>query len=324
MASIWRYVIRRLLFIIPVFLAVSIITFVATNAAGNPLQLIRQGIHNLTPSQLAALEAYYHVNDPVYVRYFYWLSEFLQGNLGISLVYNTPVASAIWNWLATTLELQLTATFLSLAIGIPIGVHSARKQYSKTDVAVTTTAIFGVSMPTFWLGVMAIIVFSLDLHWLPSSGAYSPFPPYWWGNFYLDALAHLILPALVLTFVSLATIVRLVRANMLEILRSDFVTAARASGLKERTVVYKHALKNAIGPVLTLTGIGFGLIIGGAPALETTFTWPGLGLWFVRAASILDLPTVQGITMVITIMALIANLLVDLSYAWLDPRVTLT
>ncbi len=323
MAGLWRYIVRRLLFMIPVFLAVSIITFLITNAAGNPIQLIRIGIKNPNPAILKSLEDFYHVNDPVYVRYFYWLIEFVQGNLGTSL-QGGSVGAHIWAWTGTTLELQVLALVFSLLIGIPIGIYSALRQYSKTDYAVTTTAIFGVSMPTFWLGIMGIIVFSLYLHWLPSAGAYSPYPPYWWGSQALDALAHLILPVAVLTFVSLATIVRLIRANMLEVLKQDYILAGRASGLKERTVVYKHALKNAITPIVTVVGVGLGISLGGAPALETTFSWPGLGYFFVNAASVLDLPVVQGITMVITVMALIFNLITDLSYAYLDPRVRLS
>lgn len=322
MAGLWTYVIRRILFMIPVFFAVSILTFLITNAAGNPLEIIRITIRSLTPAQIEYLENFYHVNDPIYQRYFYWLWDFLHGNLGQSL-YGGSVASSIIPWVGTTLELQIPSLLLSLLIGIPVGVYSAKHQYSKMDFLVTTTAIFGVSLPTFWLGIVLIIVFSLYLGWLPPTGAISPYPPYWWGSPILDALAHFILPASVLTFVSLAIIVRLVRASMLEVLRQDFILAARASGLSEFKVTYKHGLKNAITPVVTIIGLSFALILGGAPALETTFSWPGLGYMFVQAALNLDLPVVQAITMIITIIALIMNLVTDLAYAYLDPRVRL-
>lgn len=323
MGGLWTYIVRRLLFMVPVFLAVSIITFLITNAAGNPLELIKYGIKNMTASQLKALEEFYHLDQPLYARYFIWLSEFVRGNLGVSPIFG-DVASVILPWVGTTLELQLAALFLGLLIGIPVGVYSAKHQYSKTDVSVTTTAIFGVSLPTFWLGELFIIVFSLYLGWFPSSGALSGYPPYWWGTPFLDQVAHLIMPAVVLTFVSLATYVRLVRANMLEALRQDYILAARASGVSEFSVTYKHALKNAITPIVTIVGLTFGLILSGAPGLETTFSWPGLGYKFVQAATVLDLPVVQAITMIITIMALVANLLTDLAYAWLDPRVRLS
>jgi ABC-type dipeptide/oligopeptide/nickel transport system permease component len=179
-------------------------------------------------------------------------------------------------------------------------------------------------MPTFWLGIMAIIVFSLYLHVLPSFGAVSAFPPFWWGSVPLDAVAHIILPLGVLTFVSLATYVRLIRANMLDALRQDYVLGARASGLSDFNVTYKHALKNAVTPVVTIVGLTFGSLLAGAPALEQTFSWPGLGYQFVLAATSLDLPVVQAITMIITIMVLVANIGLDLVYALLDPRVRIS
>lgn len=304
---------------IPVFLGVAILTFWVGNAAGNPIDLIRAGLRYPSPAVLAALTHYYHLDQPVWLRFLYWLWDLLHGNLGVS-VSGRPVASQIGAWTFTTLELQVVALLLSVAIGVPIGVYSAKHQYSKIDYVITSTAIFGYSMPTFWLGIMLIIAFSLNLGWLPSSGAVSV-SYLWWGNPVLDQIAHLILPTAVLTYVELATFVRLVRANMLEVLRQDYILAARASGLSERTVTYRYALRNAISPVVTIIGLGFGAALGGAPALETTFSWPGLGLAFTEAALHLDIPLVQGITIVITLMVLVANIVTDLAYAFLDPRV---
>jgi ABC-type dipeptide/oligopeptide/nickel transport system permease component len=323
MGSLGNYVIRRILFAIPVIIAVSVITFLITNAAGNPLQIVKLGTKSMTASQLASLEAYFHLNEPIYIRYFLWLNDFVHGNLGVSL-YSGSVSARIVPWIGTTLELQIPALFLALLIGVPIGIFSARHQYSKGDYAITSAAIFGISMPTFWIGIMLIIVFSYYLHWLPAFGAISAYPPYWWGSQFTDAIAHAILPLAVLTFVSIATITRLTRVNMLEVLRQDYILAARASGLSDRSVIYKHALKNAITPVLTIVGLSFGTLLAGAPALETTFSWPGLGFAFVNAATSLDLPTVLGITMIITLMVLAANIITDLAYAFLDPRVRIT
>ncbi len=323
MAGILTYAIRRVLFAIPVFLAVSIITYVAMNAVGNPADIVRFGLKNPTAAQLQAIRDYFHVGEPVFVRYFFWLSDLLRGNLGRSL-YSGTVAGSIGPWTLTTLELQIPALLLSLAIGIPVGIYSAKHQYSKSDIAVTTTAIFGVSTPTFWLGIIAIIIFSADLHWLPSAGAVSGYPPYWGGSIYTDYLAHLALPLGVLTFVSLAQIVRLMRASMLDTLRQDFILAARASGVNDRRVTYTHALKNAVTPIVTVVGLGFGVLLAGAPALETTFSWPGLGYQFVRAVGGYDLPLVQGLTIIIAIMVLAANIATDLVYAVMDPRVRLT
>jgi ABC-type dipeptide/oligopeptide/nickel transport system permease component len=324
MAGLLSYVIRRLLFVIPVFLAVSILTFIIANAAGNPIDIIRHAIVKITPSQLQALENFYHLNQPVTVRYFIWLNDFLHGNLGTSLVSGGSVSSQMLPWVGTTLELQLVSLVLSLGIGIPVGLYSAKHQYSKADIAVTTATIFGYSTPVFLIGIFLIIIFSINLHWLPGTGAVSPYPPYWWGNIYLDQIAHLILPATALTLVSIAVYVRLIRANVLEVLRQDYILAAKASGLKERSITYKHALKNAMTPVVTVVGLTVASFLAGAPATETTFGWPGLGFKFVNAALNLDLPVVQGITMVITIVALFFILVTDLAYAFLDPRVRLS
>lgn len=319
MAGYGRYVIRRLLFMIPVFLGVSILTFGVGNAAGDPIALIRIGLRNPSPAVLEALRKYYHLDQPVYMRYLNWLWNLFRGDLGTS-VTGRSVAGQIGGWALTTLELQLLALFLAVAIGVPIGVLSAKRQYSKVDYTVTSIAIFGYSMPTFWLGIMLIILFSFDLGWLPSSGAVGV-NFLWWGNHVFDHLAHLVLPVFVLTYVELATFVRLVRGNMLEVLRQDYILAARSSGLSDRTVTYRYALRNAITPVVTVIALTFGGALGGAPGLETTFSWPGLGLAFTRAALVLDIPLVQGITIVITLMVLVANLILDVTYALLDPRV---
>jgi len=304
---------------IPVFLGVSILTFFVGNAAGNPIDLIRAGLRNPTPQVLEALTRYYHLDQPVHMRYLNWLWSILHGDLGTS-VTGRSVADQIGGWALTTLELQLVALFFAVMIGIPVGVLSAKRQYSKVDYAVTTAAIFGYSMPTFWLGIMLIIVFSFTLGWLPSSGAVG-LSFLWWGNPIFDHLAHLILPVSVLTYVELATFVRLIRGNMLEVLRQDYILAARSSGLSETTVTYRYALRNAITPVITVAALTFGAALGGAPATETAFSWPGLGLAFARAALVLDIPLVQGITIVITLMVLFANIALDLIYGLLDPRV---
>lgn len=319
MASVFRYILRRLLFMIPVFLGVAVLTYAVGNAAGDPITLIRIGLRNPSPKVLEALRVYYHLDKPVYERFLLWLWDLLHGNLGLSIT-GRPVAQQIGAWALTTLELQVISLALSVVIGIPIGIYSARHQYTKTDYAITTTAVFGYSMPVFWLGIMLIILFSFELGWLPSSGS-AGITFLWGGSSLLDHLAHLALPVAVLTYVDLATIVRLVRANMLEILRQDYILAARASGLSERTVTYRYALRNAISPVVTILGLSFGAALGGAPATETTFSWPGLGFAFTQAAQNLDIPLVQGITIVITLMVLVANLFTDLAYAFLDPRV---
>jgi ABC-type dipeptide/oligopeptide/nickel transport system permease component len=321
MASITKYIARRLLFMIPVFLGVSILTFTIVNAAGDPIALIRQGLRTAPPQVIEALRVYYHVDQPLYVRYLYWLWDILHLNLGVS-ISGTPVIDRMGPWVLTTLELQIPSLILAVLIGVPLGIYSARHAYSKRDVAVTTFALFGYSFPTFWLGLMMIIIFSLYLGWLPSAGA-SGITRLWWGSEIGDYLAHLIMPLLVLTYVQLATFVRLMRGNMLQTLREDYVLAARASGLSETSVIYKHALRNAITPIVTILGLSFGASLAGAPGLETTFSWPGLGYQFVRATYSLDIPMIVGITVVITVMLMLANLITDLVYGWIDPRIRL-
>jgi len=322
MAGLTNYIIRRILFMIPVFLAVSILTFIITNAAGDPIALIRLSLRSAPPQVIEELKIYYHLDQPLYMRYLYWLNDIIHFNLGITIA-GTPVYNIMAPWVLPTLELQIPSLILAVVIGVPLGIYSAIHQYSKRDITVTTFALFGYSMPTFWLGLMMIIIFSLYLGWLPSAGA-AGITRYWWGSEFADRIAHLIMPLLVLTYVDLATFVRLMRGNMLQTLREDYILAARASGLKESTVIYKHALRNAITPIVTIVGLSFGASLGGAPGLETTFSWPGLGYLFVQAVFSLDIPLIVGITVVITLMLLVANLITDIIYGMIDPRIRLS
>lgn len=321
-SPMFGYVVRRLLYMIPVFLGISIISFITMYAAGDPISIIKMGRPTIDQTTLDALRTYYGLDKPIPVQYLNWLWNLLHLNFGKSLYGGRPVNMLIGNWLWETAKLQLISILLAFAISIPIGINAAKKPYSKQDLAVTSVSLFGVSMPTFWLGLILIIVFSFWLGWLPSEGAHGA-PYLWFGNPILDELAHLILPVAVLVYVQLAQNIRLIRANMLEVLRSDYILAARASGLPERQIIYKYALRNAISPVITFLGISLGAVIAGAPMTEYVFNWPGLGRRFVDAATRLDFPVVMGITMIITIMTLVANLIVDISYVYLDPRVRL-
>ena len=320
-SSMSRYILRRLLYMIPVILGISIITFVTMYAAGDPISIIRIGKPTITKATLDAMRAYYGLDKPIPLQYLTWLTNILQLNFGKSLYGGRPVNLIIGNWIWETAKLQIISLLIAFAISIPIAVNSAKKQYSKQDLAITSFSLFGVSMPTFWFGIILIIVFSYDLGWLPSSGAYGPETHLWWGNPILDQFAHLILPVIVLVYVGLAQNIRLIRANMLEVLRSDYILAARASGLSERKIIYTYALRNAISPAVTFLGIALGGMIGGAPMTETVFSWPGLGRQYVTATSNFDFPVVMGITMIITVMTLIANLVIDIVYVYIDPRV---
>jgi ABC-type dipeptide/oligopeptide/nickel transport system permease component len=321
-SSLFKYIVRRLLYMIPLFIGISIVSFFVMYAAGDPLNIIRAGRPNVDQATIDALRAYYGLDQPIPLQYLRWLSNLLQGNFGKSLYGGRPVNLIIGSWFWETVKLMLSSTLIAFFVSIPIGINSAKKQYSKQDVVVTSFSLFGVSMPTFWLGIILIIAFSYRLGWLPSAGAYGQ-PNPWWSNAFWDQIAHLIMPVAVLVYVGLAQNVRLIRANMLEVLRSDYILAARASGLSERTIIYKYALRNAISPVITFLGVALGAIIAGAPMTEYTFGWPGLGRRFVDAATLLDFPVIMGITMIITIMTLIANLIVDIIYVYIDPRIRL-
>jgi ABC-type dipeptide/oligopeptide/nickel transport system permease component len=320
-SSMFRYIVRRLLYMIPVALGISIIAFITMYAAGDPISLIRAGKPNVDQATLDGLKTYYGLDKPIPVQYLSWLTNILQLNFGKSLYGGQPVNGIIGPKIWPTIELQIVSLLIAFAISIPIAVYSARKPYSKQDLTVTSFSLFGVSMPTFWFGLILIIIFSFTLGWLPSAGSQGAAGFLWWGNPVFDSIAHLILPVTVLVYVSLAQNIRLIRANMLEVLRSDYILAARASGISERKVVYQYALRNAITPAITFLGLSLGAMIAGAPMTEYVFSWPGLGRQYVASTLNLDFPTVMGITMIITVMTLIANLIMDILYVYIDPRV---
>ena len=319
MGKIVVYVVRRLLVLIPTFLGISIITFLFMYMTGDPIGLIKLASPGVRPEAFDALRRYYGLDQPIPVQYLTWLWKFIQFDMGASLRGGRPVNQIIWGLAWETVKLQLAAFVLSVIVAIPVAVNSARKQYSKQDMCVTTVSLFGICMPPFWLGAMLILIFSIMLGWLPAGGARGITP--WGGSPFLDEIAHLILPAATIAYVNVALFIRLLRAQMLEVLREDFITALRASGLTDRIVIYKHALKNAIKPMLTYMGIRIGYIFAGAPMTETVFSWPGLGFKFVTAATILDFPVVMAIVMIMSIMMMGANLAVDLCYGMLDPRI---
>jgi ABC-type dipeptide/oligopeptide/nickel transport system permease component len=320
-SSMFRYIVRRLLYLIPVALGISLISFATLYAAGDPISLIRAGKPNVTQATIDAMRAYYGLDQPIPVQYLNWLLNILHLNFGKSLYGGQPVNLIIGPRIWPTIELQIISLIIAFAISIPIAISSAKKPYSKQDVTVTSLSLFGVSMPTFWFGLILIIVFSFTLGWFPSAGSQGAAGFIWWGNPVFDGLAHLILPVAVLVYVSLAQNIRLIRANMLEVLRSDYILAARASGISERKVVYKYALRNAVTPALTFLGIALGAMIAGAPMTEYVFSWPGLGRQYVASTLSLDFPVVMGITMIITLMTLVANLVMDVLYVYIDPRV---
>ncbi len=323
--SLTKYLIRRALYLVPVFFGITFLVFSIERLAGDPVKLLTAGQTRVTEQQRQLLRQYFGLDKPLYAQYFLWLSELSTGNLGYA--YTTgggaPVSTLIGQRAVATLELQLLGLVFSLLIAIPIGVMSAKKRYSKMDLAITNTALIGTSIPIFFLGIIVILVFSAKTGGLLPYGGLQSISPsqYPFGNAIVDQLWHLVLPTSVYTFAILAPVVLLVRSSMLEVLRQDFILAARASGLKERTVVYKHGLRNALLPVSTYVGLYFGGLLTGAPITETVFNWPGVGRLFVDAINTLDFPVIQGVVVIITLMTLVANLITDISYAYIDPRI---
>jgi len=319
-----RYIARRLLYLIPLFFGILILIFVASRLAGDPVKLMTAFRPTIKPEYIENLRRYYGLDQPLYYQFFLYVWNLFQGNLGNAYVIRsgTAVTTLIGNYAWETFKLQLAALFFSLLIAIPVGVLSARKQYSKLDVTVSTVSLVGTCIPVFYIGIVAILVFSYYLGWFPPFGAHTLLAArYPFGSYAIDELWHMVLPTAVLTFATLAPVVLLVRSSMLEILRQDYIQAARAGGLSERTVIYKHALRNALIPVVTYVGLYFGGMLAGAPITEKVFNWPGIGRLFVEAITVLDFPVIMGIAVFITLMTLIANLITDVTYAYIDPRI---
>jgi len=320
--GIARYIIRRLLFSIVLILGVSIIIFSLINAIGNPIQILLAERPGISPEALDAMNRYYGLDQPILVRYFSWLGHMAIGDFGTSIMYNQPVSEMLRLWGWETLKIQVPAILIALVIATLIGVTAALRQYSRTDFSVMSAALLGQSLPGFFVGILLILIFSYWLGWTPSYGAYST-RTLLFNSVIADGLWHMILPVAMLAFFNTATLTLLMRSNLVDILRNDFIMAARASGLPERRVVYRHALRNAFIPVLTYLGILFGLMLGTAPVTETVFTWPGIGFLYIAAIQQLDYPVIMAVSMTITVMLIVTTLLTDIAYVFIDPRMRL-
>jgi peptide/nickel transport system permease protein len=324
-----EYVIKRLLLVIPVLLGVSFIMFfLIYRLPGDPADyLLALEDRNVNPEIILRIKEIYGLDKPIYYQYYLFLRRLIAGNLGRSFTSGRQVGQEILARTPNTLALQVAAFALSVAIAVPAGITCAIKQNTKTDTYVMMGALFGASVPTFFLGLLMIYGFALILGWFPTTGAHST---EFFGDgiphglqYWIDYLWHMTLPAVTLAVATTGYTARLVRSSMLSVLREDYVMAARSKGLKERTVIYKHALKNAMLPVITLLGLRIGVMLSGAPIIEQVFSWPGLGKYFVLAVKFRDYSVAVGAAIVLGIMIVIANLLIDISYRWLDPRVEL-
>ena len=305
-----RYIGNRLIQLIPVLFLISLIVFMIMHALpGDPAQLMLAGAESgsVTPERLEELREQMGLNDPLYLQYWRFISSAVQGDLGESIRLRSPVTELIGERFGATMQLSLGGLFFAILIGLSTGIVAALKQNSWIDTLSTLLAYIGVSMPIFWLGLLLILIFSFQLRWFPPAGG--------------SGLRGLILPSLTLGFVSAGIISRLTRSSLIETLNEDYVRTTRAKGLPERLIVSRHALKNAFLPVITMLGIQFGGMLAGAVVTETVFSRPGLGRLVVSAILWKDYPLVQGIVLFLAVIYVMVNLLVDVSYAWLDPRI---
>jgi peptide/nickel transport system permease protein len=330
----FAYTIRRIFMVIPVLLGMSLIVFFMIRAIpGNPAQVILG--QKATKEAVEALTHKLGLDQPWYVQYVKYLGGLLTGDLGESIRTGASITEEIWPYLAATLELSLAAMLIAIVIGVNAGIISAWFQNSWFDYVAMVLALIGVSMPIFWLGLMEQWIFAINLDLLPTSGreeVRNPVSPITHlylidtllqGNTeqFIQVLQHLVLPSVALATIPMAIIARITRSSMLEVMKSDYIRTARAKGLSMFWVVYKHSLKNAIIPVLTVIGLQMGLLLGGAILTETIFSWPGIGRYIYEAIGYRDYPVIQsGILVVATIFILI-NLIVDLLYAAIDPRI---
>jgi peptide/nickel transport system permease protein len=322
-----HYVAQRLLHTVLVLIGVSLLTFALIHMTPGDPVLVMLGT-DATPTELDRLRHLLGLDQPLYVQYLQYIARLATGQMGDSIFQHQAVSKLIGDRLPATIELTLSAMLIATAVGMLTGIVSAVKPYSKFDIAAMLLALAGVAMPVFWLGMLAILLFSLQLSWLPSFGRGEPILQaiqYWLRtgdpSDVGDAIRHLVLPALTLGAFSAALISRLVRSALLEVLGQDYVRTARAKGLKEAVVIQRHALKNALIPVVTVIGIQVGTLLGGAVLAETMFAWPGMGRLLIQAISQRDYPLVQGIVLVTALAVSVINLAVDLLYGAINPRV---
>ncbi len=312
----YAYIAKRLLAVIPVLLGLSVIVFAIMQLIpGDPATAILGAY--ATPENVARLNEQLGLDRSLPVQYVTWLANMLQGDFGRSYSLNRPVIDEVLERFGATLILAGAALLLCTVWGLLAGIVSAVRQYGWVDRIVTFLVLIGISIPSFWLGLLLILLFAVELRWLPASGMYAIYG----GGDLADLLKHLVLPAVTLSVVATGVIARLTRSNMLEVLRQDFIRTARAKGVNERAVVYRHAFKAAIVNVIPVIGVQAGFVLGGAVYIETVFQWPGIGRMLVTAISTRDIMLVQGGVLVVAASYVLFNLAADVLQTLIDPRV---
>jgi peptide/nickel transport system permease protein len=317
-----RYVVRRVLQLIPVLILVSLAVFLLVRVIPGDPVLVMLGIDpderaRISAEQYRALQHQIGLDQPIYVQYLNWANNIVHGDFGLSLASRRPITEIIFERYPATLYLAAIALFVGIAIAIPAGAIAATRQNTKVDYAAMGFALWGVAMPDFWLALMLMVLFSLKLGWLPSIGYASPFEHPWLF------LQHACLPAIVMGTELAAPLTRYVRAEMLDQLKQDYVRTAWAKGLPSRMVIVKHALRNSLIAAVTVVGLQTARLLGGATIIETVFSWPGVGRLLIDGIYQRDYPIVQGAVLLIAVTYVFINLIVDIFYKWLDPRIKL-
>ena len=329
------YLLRRLVLLVPVLLGISVLTFTLMQLIpGDPVTIMLQG-EARSADDVERIRAQWGLNQPAAVQYLSYLGHLLTGDFGRSFMRQRPVLPVILEALPATIELSVVSLLIAVALAIPLGILSAIKHRGPVDRLATLLAVLGISMPGFWIGLLLVLIFSVTLGWLPASGrlefrvglqevtGFYLLDSLLTGNLeaLTDALAHLIMPAIVLGSAMAAITTRMVRSSMLEVIRQDYITCARAKGLSERAVISGHMVRNALLPVVTIIGIQAGTVLGGAVVIETIFAWPGIGRLTVQAIGARDYFLLQGIVLFFAITRVFFNVLTDLLYGVLDPRI---
>ena len=330
-----RFFGRRFGLVIPTFIGVTFLSFLLIHLVpGDPIE-VRAGEHGITPERLAMLRHQFGLDQPLWRQFLGYESQVLHGDLGTSVVTQQPVWHEFIQLFPATLELAICAMLFAIIVGLPLGVIAAAKRGSAFDYGLMSVSVTGASMPIFWWGLMVILIFSVSLGWTPVSGRISdafyiePITGFmlidsWFSDdqgAVTSAVSHLILPTIVLGTIPLATIARMTRSAMLEVLGEDYIRTARAKGLGVLRVITVHALRNALIPVVTVVGLQVGALLGGAILTETIFSWPGVGHWLVEAIQRRDYPVLQGGTLLVASLVMVVNLGVDLTYGFLNPRI---
>ena len=310
-----KYIIKRILIAIPVLIGITILDYAIMSLAGSPLEMMLGP--KTTEAALEAKAIQLGLDKPFYIQYFVWLKNMLQGNLGYSIKSYQPVRQIISSHLGPTLLLMGTSMLVGLGFAIPIGIYSAIHRYTKRDYSLVTMSFFGTSIPSFFLSLIFIYLFTVRVGWLPSSGMRTAGGDGGWG----DLIRHMVMPVLVLAISIAGSNIRYVRSAVLEILQKDYVRTAKSKGIGRFLTINKHALRNALIPIITVIGMQIPTLFGGAVIIEQVFSWPGLGLITMNAIMSRDYPLVMGVALLTAVVVLVANLITDILYALVDPTI---